>query len=83
MEKGRYFVHFQGGLYKMLGIAQDSKTQHELVIYQAQYGDYEIWVRPKNQFFEKVICDGVEMDHFKEITEEEASSLLPQKKENV
>ncbi len=50
MEKERYFIHFKGGLYKMLGIAQHSETLEEMVVYQALYGKHEIWVRPKTMF---------------------------------
>ena len=31
MEKERYFIHFKGGLYKMLGIAQHSETFDKIV----------------------------------------------------
>ncbi len=70
MEKERYFIHFKGGLYKMLGIAQHSEALEEMVVYQALYGKHEIWVRPKTMFFDKVVRNGIKMDRFKEITEE-------------
>ena len=40
MEKERYFIHFKGGLYKMLGIAQHSETLEEMVVYMVsmKYG---------------------------------------------
>ena len=69
MEKERYFIHFKGGMYKMLGIAQHSETLEEMVVYQALYGKHEIWVRPKTMFFDKVVRNGIKMDRFKEITE--------------
>ena len=83
MDKDRYFVHFKGGLYKMLSIAQHSETLEEMVIYQALYGNHEIWVRPKTLFFDKVMCDGIEVDRFREITENEMSCLLQSRKENI
>lgn len=76
MDKERYFVHFKGGLYKMLGIALHSESLEEMVIYQALYGKHEIWVRPKVMFFDRVICGGVEIHRFREITENEMSCLL-------
>lgn len=83
MEKERYFVHFKGGLYKMLGTALHSESLEEMVIYQALYGKHEIWVRPKTMFFDKVIRDGIELPRFREITENEMSCLLLQKKERI
>lgn len=83
MDKERYFVHFKGGLYKMIGLAYHSETLEEMVIYQALYGDYKIWVRPKTMFFDKVIHNGIEVNRFKEITKRELPCLLLQKKENI
>ena len=38
MTEERYFVHFKGGLYKMLVVACDSETLEQVVVYQALYG---------------------------------------------
>ncbi len=83
MDKERYFVHYKGGLYKLVGYACHSETLEEMVIYQALYGEHKIWVRPKVMFFEKIIHDGTETTRFKEITEKEMSCLLQQKKEHI
>ena len=69
MEK--YYRHFKGGLYKLVGIAKDSETLEELVVYEAQYGDHQLWVRPAEMFFGKVERDGKVMDRFEEINEPE------------
>ena len=66
MEK--YYRHFKGGLYKFIGIAKDSETLEDLVVYQAMYGDNQLWVRPAGMFFEKVERDGKVMDRFQEVT---------------
>ena len=42
----KYFRHFKGGVYRFIGIAKDSETQEEMVVYQAMYGDRQMWVRP-------------------------------------
>lgn len=65
MEK--YYRHFKGGLYKFIGLAKDSETLEEMVIYQAMYGEKEMWVRPAAMFFEKVERDGKVMDRFEEL----------------
>ena len=78
MDKERYFLHFKGGLYKMITIAKDSETLERMVVYQALYGEKGFWVRPEKMFFEKVMRDGVEIPRFKEITEKEVMDLLQQ-----
>lgn len=83
MDKERYFVHFKGGLYKLIGYACHSETLEEMVIYQALYGEHKVWVRPKSLFFDKVMRDGIEISRFKEITKNEMSCLLVQKKEHI
>lgn len=75
MDKEQYFMHFKGGLYKLIGYACHSETQEEMVIYQALYGKHKIWVRPKTLFFDKVIRDGIEVNRFTEVAESEISCL--------
>lgn len=66
--KPRYFQHFKGGKYKLIGFGKDSETLEDVVIYQALYGANQIWVRPYNIFFSKAKDkDGNEVDRFTEI----------------
>ena len=68
MTKERYFQHFRGGKYKLIGFGKDSETLEDVVIYQAMYGAGQIWVRPYEIFFSKVtLTDGTEVERFKEI----------------
>lgn len=67
-----YYKHFKGGKYKLLGIAKDSETLEKMVVYQALYGEGEMWVRPEKMFFGTVERDGKVMQRFTKITEEEA-----------
>ena len=65
----RYFEHFKGGKYKLIAFGKDSETLEDVVIYQALYGDNQIWVRPYSIFFSKVAMpNGTEVDRFKELT---------------
>ena len=68
MTKERYFQHFRGGKYKLIGFGKDSETLVDVVIYQALYGANQIWVRPYNIFFSKAKDEnGNEVDRFTEI----------------
>ena len=67
MEK--YYRHFKGGLYKFIGLAKDSETLEEMVVYQALYGERQMWIRPADMFFGKVERDGKEMDRFQEVSD--------------
>ena len=69
MTKERYFQHFRGGKYKLIGFGQDTETLEDVVIYQELYGMQKYWVRPFDIFFSKVKDgDGNEVDRFKEIS---------------
>ena len=69
LSKARYFEHFKGGKYKLIGFGKDSETLEDVVIYQAMYGAGQIWVRPYDIFFSKVtLPDGTEVERFKEIS---------------
>ena len=68
MTKERYFQHFRGGKYKLIGFGQDTETLEDVVIYQELYGMQKYWVRSYNIFFSKIKGDdGNEVERFKEI----------------
>ena len=69
LTKSRYFEHFKGGKYKLIGFGKDSETLEDVVIYQALYGAGQIWVRPYEIFFSNVtLPDGTVVERFKEIS---------------
>ena len=51
---GKLYRHFKGNLYKVLGIAIDSETAEKVVVYEAQYGEKQLYVRPQKMFAEKL-----------------------------
>lgn len=75
MEK--YYRHFKGNVYRLVGIAKDSEDLSQVVVYQAMYGDKGLWVRPYDMFFGKVERDGKVIDRFAAISEAEALQSIP------
>lgn len=65
---GRY-CHFKGMEYRVLALAKHSETGEPLVVYQQQYGDGGVWVRPLAMFLETVERDGKTVFRFTEIEE--------------
>lgn len=62
-KKGRY-RHFKGNEYEVIDIARHSETLKEHVVYRALYGDFGLWIRPADMFFETIIRDGETMQRF-------------------
>lgn len=63
---GKY-KHFKGGEYEVVGLAKHSETQEELVVYRALYGEKELWVRPKEMFFDEKEVDGILVPRFAKV----------------
>lgn len=51
---GEFYRHFKGNTYQIVAIAKDAENMSEQVVYQALYGTYEIYVRPLEEFMEKL-----------------------------
>lgn len=55
---GQRYRHFKGNLYQIVGVARDSEDVDNLVVvYQALYGDYGLYVRPLDMFMSEVDHD--------------------------
>lgn len=70
MEIGIY-QHFKNkSFYEVIGIARDSETREEMVVYKALYKTDELesgqlWVRPKAMFLEQIEYEGQSGQRFK------------------
>lgn len=58
------YRHYKGQRYRVLGTAQHSETMEPLVVYQALYGNFGLWVRPAAMFCETVELDGEPLPRF-------------------
>ena len=47
------YKHFKGHIYKVIGIAKDSETLEEKVVYQ-NIDTLELWIRDKQDFLSEV-----------------------------
>ncbi|SUY48012.1 Uncharacterized protein conserved in bacteria [Clostridium putrefaciens] len=61
-----FYKHFKGNYYKVIYIAKHSETLEDMVVYQPQYGDMSIWVRPLSMFLEQVEFNGKVVNRFEE-----------------
>ncbi|WP_296286051.1 DUF1653 domain-containing protein [Pseudomonas sp.] len=70
MQPGLY-RHYKGQEYRVLAVARHSETEEELVIYQALYGEFGLWVRPLSMFIEAVEVNGERVPRFALVSAED------------
>lgn len=72
------YRHYKGQFYNVIGVAKHSETLEEMVVYQALYGDYGLWVRPKAMFFETVLVGNESVPRFELVSENHPHIAAPE-----
>ncbi|MCJ8329619.1 MAG: DUF1653 domain-containing protein [Lentisphaeria bacterium] len=67
-KKGIY-KHYKGNEYEVIDHVKHSETCETMILYRALYGNFDLWVRPIDMFFETVEIDGQEIPRFQFLRE--------------
>lgn len=77
---GMLYRHFKNKLYQIVALARDSESGEEMVVYQALYGEYRVWVRPLSMFMGEVdrekYPDAAQRYRFEEMERPESQAAL-------
>ena len=57
IKRGKY-RHYKQREYELIDIVYHSETEEPLVLYRTLYGNYDLWVRPFEMFFEQIVVNG-------------------------
>jgi len=62
--RGGIYRHFKGNRYLVISAAKHSETEESFVVYRRLYGNYDLWVRPLDNFLSTVDVNGEPVPRF-------------------
>lgn len=80
----KFYIHYKNKPYHFIGIAKNSETMEEFVVYECLYENKvaKLWVRPRKMFEERVSIEGQQVPRFRPSTRDEAFALCQHMRDN-
>lgn len=64
---GARYRHYKGLLYHVIYVGLREEDLESCVVYQAEYGDEIVWIRPVSSWLEEVNVDGAVVPRFMQV----------------